>query len=133
MKTKLSILEELLECATSSSTRSTWRSSAWLTCTKMRKFRNKMRRMHDDMGYTHYFFILLGLIAHTNTASPVAVSFCYFYVAVFGLSFLGYFKDIHILPLVSYAIQLALLFGIWLCIMVDDWCDFFIGRYAFNN
>ena len=88
---------------------------------KQPELKKKFRRMHDEIGYTHYFFIMLGLIAHTNTASPVACAFAYVYVAVFGLTLVGYLKEIHIVVLVSNAIQLALLFAIWLCIMIDSW------------
>ena len=94
--------------------------------------RKNMKRMVDDIGFTHYFFVLLSLIAHTNTASPVAWAFWYVYVATFGLSFFGYFKEIPILPVAAYGIQLLLLFAIWLCLVIDDWCDFYIGRYVFN-
>ena len=42
---------------------------------KQEELKEKFKRMHDEMGYQHFFFIMLGLIAHTNTASPVACAF----------------------------------------------------------
>ena len=99
---------------------------------KQEEYRKKFQRFHDEIGYYHYFFIILGLIAHTNTASPVACAFWYVYVAAFGITFFAYFKNHKIIMVVSNAIHLALLFAIWLCIIIDSWWDFYTGRYVFN-
>ena len=96
---------------------------------KQEELKTKFKRFHHDMAYYHYFFVICTLVGHTNTAHPAACAFTYIYVAVFALTFVGYFKEIHILVIISTGVQLAWLFAIWMTIMVSDWWDFYTGRY----
>ena len=42
---------------------------------KQEELKEKFKRFHNDIAYTHYIFMILGLIGHTNTASAAAVAF----------------------------------------------------------
>lgn len=86
------------------------------------------KRYLRDFTYSHIFFFLCALLVHTVVPRAFPIILLYFFLFInFAHPFL--YKTAKLVPLMIVQIlQAIVVFILFIFIMADDWCYFFLYR-----
>ena len=84
--------------------------------------------MINEFAYSHPFFFIGAILVHVLTPKMFPVMLIYIYSSLMGLQVLSMLKHSELFAKIIYAVQCMTLFLLYIVIMSDDFCRFFLYR-----
>lgn len=80
------------------------------------------------MATGQLFFFIVAMCVHVLDPNVFPTILLYLYMFTQMLQAVGYAIENKMVSLVSMALQIILVFVLFIVVMADDWCDFFLYR-----
>ena len=92
-----------------------------------------MERLSDHIGYECVIIFFLTLVGSVNAPNVLTALLLYIFLVSMILQGVSFITKKYKLTIVSYVIQLVVVFGLGISCMADNWCRFLRYRHAVNN
>jgi hypothetical protein len=87
-----------------------------------------MHRIVNELAYSHIFFFIAALLVHILVPKEFPVLLIYCYIGATFVEMAASMLEKGTLNKLAFALQSLFLFIIYIIIMSDDWCRFFLYR-----
>ena len=87
-----------------------------------------MRRYVNNVAYAQLFFFLAAMCVHVVTPGVFATILLYIYMFSQIVQAVAFAIENKVFSTVVHALQSVLLFILFIVIMADDWCSFYLYR-----
>ena len=85
-------------------------------------------RLVNEFAYSHPFYFIAAILVHILTPKAFPVLLIYFYAMTMGAQVLGTLMSKPMLQQIIFVVQSAILFLLYIAIMADNWCRFYLYR-----
>ncbi len=84
--------------------------------------------MINEIAYAHIFFFVAVILVHVLVPEAFAVFCIYMYIGTIIFEIVGMTLENRMMVKISFWLQTLLLVVIYITIMSDDWCRFYLYR-----
>ena len=94
----------------------------------MLKVGPKLHRIVNEMAYSHLFFFIASILSHILTPKEFPTVLIYMYLILLVIEIGASMLENQILNKVCFWLQTGVLTVLYIIILSDDWCRFFLYR-----
>ena len=87
-----------------------------------------MNRIINEVAYSHLFFFIAALLVHILTPKEFPVLLIYCYIGALYAEFGATLLEKGNITKVAFLVQTVVLVLLYILILSDDWCRFFLYR-----